>query len=76
MVNLVAQMKVKSNATTVNLVGLGIPTVDVGLPLACMHTYNEVISMKDVNTLVSLVREFICSDKIAAQMARGEVSFI
>ena len=65
-----------TNATTVNLVGLGIPTVDVGLPLACMHTYNEVISMKDVNTLVSLVREFICSDKIAAQMARGEVSFI
>ena len=65
-----------TNATTVNLVGLGIPTVDVGLPLACMHTYNEVISMKDVNTLVSLVREFICSDKIATQMARREVSFI
>ena len=65
-----------TNATTVNLVGLGIPTVDVGLPLACMHTYNEVISMKDALSLVSLVREFICSDDIAAQMARKEVSLI
>ncbi|MBQ9112538.1 MAG: hypothetical protein IJY08_03055 [Clostridia bacterium] len=65
-----------TNATTVNLVGLGIPTVDVGLPLACMHTYNEVISMTDAMSLARLVREFVCSKEIAAEMTREEVSLI
>lgn len=61
-----------TNAATVNLVGLGVPVVDVGLPLACMHTYNEVISMTDICSLASLVREFISSDKLADKMARRE----
>ena len=63
-----------TNAATVNLVGLGVPVVDVGLPLACMHTYNEVISMTDVCSLASLVREFICSHAIADKMTqRGDI---
>lgn len=61
-----------TNAATVNLVGLGVPVVDVGLPLACMHTYNEVISMTDVCSLASLVREFICSRAIADKMTQRE----
>ena len=65
-----------TNATTVNLVGLGIPTVDVGLPLACMHTYNEIISLNDAMTLATLVKEFICSEDIAEQMTREEIPFI
>ena len=55
-----------TNATSVNLVGGGIPVVDVGLPLRNMHTYNEVIAPEDIDALYSLVREFICSDKIAS----------
>lgn len=65
-----------TNATSVNLTRDGIPTVDVGLPLASMHTYNEVISMTDCDTLVSLVREFICSDGIAEDMYFGEVKWL
>lgn len=62
-----------TNAATVNLVRCGIPVVDVGLPLASMHTYNEVISMKDAYALTALVREFICSERLADDFARKEV---
>jgi len=61
-----------TNATSINLVGLGVPVVDVGLPLASMHTYNEVISLKDAETLTSLVAEFICDKEIAAKYKREE----
>lgn len=54
-----------TNAATVNLTGGGIPVVDVGLPLRSMHTYNEVISMDDAESLCELVREFICSRELA-----------
>lgn len=54
-----------TNATSVNLVGGGIPVVDIGLPLRNMHTYNEVIAPEDIDALYRLVREFICSDNIA-----------
>ncbi len=61
-----------TNATSVNLVGLGIPVVDVGLPLASMHTYNEVISLKDAETLTALVGEFICSEELSRKYSRKE----
>lgn len=54
-----------TNATTVNLTGEGVPVVDVGLPLKNMHTYNEIISEKDVAALCDLVRAFICSRELA-----------
>ncbi len=54
-----------TNATSVNLVGRGIPVVDVGLPLKNMHTYSEVIDLRDSEEIVRLVREFVCSEKIA-----------
>ena len=62
-----------TNATTVNLSGLGIPVVDVGLPLRNMHTYNEVISLDDCNTLSEAVREFICSKEISKRFAREDL---
>lgn len=64
-----------TNATAVNLTRDGVPTVDVGLPLASMHTYNEVISMGDCRTLVKLVKEFVCSEQIAREMYFGEVKW-
>lgn len=64
-----------TNAASVNLTRDGVPTVDVGLPLASMHTYNEVISMKDCRTLTRLVEEFVCSEQIARKMYFGEVTW-
>ena len=61
-----------TNATSVNLVGLGIPVVDVGLPLASMHTYVEVISMTDALTLCDLVSAFVCNKDIAYKMTQRE----
>ena len=53
-----------TNTPALNLVGQGVPITDIGLPLKSMHTFNEVINMGDVRALSSLVREFVCSDKI------------
>lgn len=61
-----------TNAVSVNLVGLGIPTVDVGLPLACMHTYNEMISLEDCESLCKLVSVFVTSEDLAKQMKQEE----
>ena len=65
-----------TNATSLNLTACGVPVVDIGLPLASMHTYNEVISMRDCETLARLVGEFISSEKIAEQMTVGEVELL
>ena len=62
-----------TNAPVINLVREGIPTVDIGLPLRNMHTYNEVISLDDCNALCGAVREFICSEKIADAYGKEEL---
>jgi len=54
-----------TNATTVNLVGRGIPVVDVGLPLRNMHTYSEVICTEDCESLYRAVDAFLRSREIA-----------
>ena len=66
-------MSTGTNATSVNLVGNGVPVVDIGLPLKNMHTYNEVISLEDAESLYRLVSEFIKDKKIAADFScRGK----
>lgn len=65
-----------TNAPSVNLTLDGIPVVDIGLPLASMHTYNEVIDMEDCNALVRLVKEFVCSEEIAEQMGTGGMKWL
>ena len=65
-----------TNAATVNLTRDGVPVVDVGLPLASMHTYNEVISMNDCYALARLVEEFVRSERIAKETYVGEVSWL
>ncbi len=62
-----------TNAATVQLVGKGVPVVDVGLPLASMHTYNEVISLADAEALSRLITEFISSETIASAFAELDV---
>lgn len=61
-----------TNAPTVNLSGDGIPVVDIGLPLANMHTYNEVIDLSDCEALYRLVGAFIRDGGLAEKFKRGE----
>ena len=60
-----------TNAVSIQLAREGIPTVDVGLPLASMHTYNEIISLDDAETLTKLIRSFIKNTDIAEKFCRG-----
>lgn len=54
-----------TNAETLGLVRGGIPTVDVGLPLRSMHTYNESLHIEDCLALERMVESFICDKKTA-----------
>jgi endoglucanase len=60
-----------TNAVSIQLSREGIPTVDVGLPLASMHTYNEIISLDDTKTLSDLIVAFITNEKIAKEYGKG-----
>ena len=62
-----------TNAVCVNLAGMGIPVVDVGLPLRNMHTYNEVISLIDAQTLCSFIGAFVTDKDIARDFAEEEL---
>ena len=53
-----------TNTPALNLVGRGIPTADIGLPLKSMHTPSEVISLDDAAELAKLVSAFISSSEI------------
>ena len=67
----VATRSTGTNTTVVNLVGHGIPTVDLGLPLKSMHTCSELIAMEDAEALRDMIRIFVTSAKIAGEV-RGE----
>ena len=58
-----------TNTVALHLVGEGIPVVDVGLPLRAMHTYVEMLDMKDAEQLASLVRAFVCDREIGEVFA-------
>ncbi len=60
-----------TNAVSIQLAREGIPTVDVGLPLASMHTYNEIISLDDAKALSDLVSAFITDTRIAEEYGKG-----
>ncbi len=62
-----------TNATVLNLCADGIPVVDIGLPLASMHTYNEVVSLADCKTLCTLVSELIRDKELAEKYRREEL---
>ena len=58
-----------TNTPVMNLAGRGIPTVDIGLPLKNMHTYNETLTMSDMRELAKLVSEFVRSEEIKEAFA-------
>ena len=53
-----------TNTEELRLVGAGVPTVDVGLPLTGMHTYNEVLDMRDAEALGRLIGVFVTDKAI------------
>ena len=62
-----------TNAVCVNLASRGIPVVDIGLPLRNMHTYNEVISLIDCETLCNFVKAFVSDKNIAEEFTEEEL---
>ncbi len=64
-----------TNAVAVQLVGAGVPVVDVGLPLVSMHTYNEVINLGDAKALSELIKVFVTDSDIAEHFGQ-EVDLI
>ena len=62
-----------TNAVCVNLASFGIPVVDVGLPLRNMHTYNEVISLVDCQTLCNFIKAFVGDADIAKDFIEEEL---
>lgn len=67
----VAATDAGTDANIMGLVGRGIPTVDVGLPLKSMHTCTEAILLSDAEALRDLIRLFITSDAVAQEVCNG-----
>ncbi len=59
-----------TDTVSLHLVGNGIPVVDVGLPLRAMHTYVEMLDMKDAEALAALVSDFVCDREIGEVFAK------
>lgn len=59
-----------TDANATQLVGCGIPTVVVSLPLRYMHTYHEMLSLDDAEALRRLIAAFVCDKQIAEDFAR------
>lgn len=62
-----------TNAPAVNLAALGVPVVDVGLPIRNMHTYSELASLIDCCHLWVFVRGFATSMEFAENFKREEL---
>ena len=61
----VAAGRTGTNTTALNRIREGVPTVDIGLPLRNMHTYNEVISVDDALKMAEVIKIFITSKEIS-----------
>lgn len=48
-----------TNADTISVVGVGVPTALLSLPLRYMHTANEVVNINDIENTSKLIAEFI-----------------
>lgn len=59
-----------TDTVSLHLVGNGIPVVDVGLPLRAMHTYVEMLDMKDAEALAKLIAAFVCDREIGEVFAK------
>ncbi len=49
-----------TNASALTVCGDGIPTAVVSVPLSCMHTYNEIIDLGDIEAAAELFKLAAC----------------
>lgn len=62
-----------TNATMLTLVGDGIPTAVVSIPIGSMHTYNETAELCDLENTAKLFKEIICDEEI---FTKGEDRYV
>ena len=61
-----------TNSVRLHLTGNGVPVVDVGLPLAFMHSATEIVDMVDCESLVNLVKVFVKDEYIGKEYTINE----
>ena len=54
-----------TNATSLVYSQYGIPTAVVGMPLAGMHSYNEILSLADAESFAKLIQGILTTEGIA-----------
>ena len=55
-----------TNSTALFVSGDGIPAAVVSVPLSCMHTYNEIIDLGDIEAAAELFKLAACDKEIFA----------
>ena len=63
-----------TNATMVSLVGDGIATAVVSIPIGSMHTYNETVELSDVESTAKLFSLVLCDKEIFSE--KGEMRYV
>jgi endoglucanase len=61
-----------TNSVRLHLAGNGVPVVDVGLPLAFMHSATEIVDIVDCESLANLVKVFVKDEKIGKEYTTNE----
>ena len=59
---------VGTNGNVLGLTNLGIPCVDLGIPLGSMHTFSETASLNDCKALSRLLSFIICDSALATEV--------
>lgn len=53
-----------TNANSLVYIGYGIPTAVVSIPLAGMHSYNEILSLGDAESFAKLMQVILTTDSV------------
>lgn len=51
-----------TNASQLTLCGDGVPAAVVSVPISCMHTYNEIVDVADIESAAELFCAAICDE--------------
>ena len=62
---------VGTNGNVLGLTNLGIPCVDLGIPLGSMHTFSETVSLCDCKALSRLLSLIVCDDTLATEVCNA-----
>ncbi|MBE6696241.1 MAG: M42 family metallopeptidase [Ruminococcaceae bacterium] len=62
---------VGTNGNVLGLTNLGIPCVDLGIPLGSMHTFSESASLCDCKALSRLLSLIVCDTSLATEVCNA-----